>query len=651
MNNNKIRLIKDLFWIVALSGLVAAALRLMFGLGATTNLSDGVPWGFWKVFNMIAGVALSTSGFTVGFLVYVLKLKQFKPFMKPAILIAFLGYGCSCVALLFDIGLPLRFWHPIFMWNINSFLFEVFWCVMLYFTVTAIELAPLIFEKLKAEKIAKFLHGIAFVVVIIGISLSSLHHSSLGSLFLVSPQRLHLLWYSPRLPLLFIFSAMGGGIMFLVFVRIVWAWLYNPEPVFGKVSDDKSDMIQDSRGAVCAITALRQPGSEMTAVSRLAMIGSGILLVYFVLKIADLFLLGSWPTLLTDKPENILYITELGLGVLVPLILIASKLRRRPVAVGIAGALAAFGLVFNRLNVGIFGYFRDAQEVYWPSLSEWALGLGAIAAAGLVLMAASENMPIFDDRPARTPFSKVWSRRPGTLRQAWNIVLSDSLHRVTLIAVFIIPAAFILMYPPYSHPEKSVIEPSMGLDLQRRVLKINGDRQAFATTFNHADHQKRLGDSTSCVKCHHVSLPGDRSTPCFRCHRHMHDSTMIFNHEDHQRFVAKKEALPGWHAENQSCTICHTPGVPRTRTSSKDCLECHQDDMYLAGRPAAEEELMYAVSYCQAMHENCLACHKREAAQPEFADIDQCATCHETLRKESGTATFAAGATTAEKVE
>ena len=185
MSNNKVRILKDILWIIALSGLVAAVFRLLFGLGATTNLTDGVPWGFWKVFNMIAGVALSTSGFTVGFLVYVLQLKQFKPYLKPAILIAFLGYGCSCLALLFDIGLPYRFWHPIFMWNINSFLFEVFWCVLLYFTVTAIELAPIIFERFKAEKLIKFLHGIAFVVVIIGISLSSLHHSSLGSLFLV----------------------------------------------------------------------------------------------------------------------------------------------------------------------------------------------------------------------------------------------------------------------------------------------------------------------------------------------------------------------------------------------------------------------------------------------------------------------------------
>ncbi|MCP4704253.1 MAG: polysulfide reductase NrfD, partial [candidate division Zixibacteria bacterium] len=233
MINNRARIVKDILWVFALSGLVAAIFRLFFGLGSTTNLTDGVPWGLWKVFNMIAGVALSTSGFTIGFLVYVLNMKRFKPYVKPAILIAFLGYGCSCLALLFDIGLPFRFWHPIFMWNINSFLFEVFWCVMLYFTVTSIELAPTILEGLNMEKLTKWFHGIAFVAVIIGISLSSLHHSSLGSLFLVSPQRLHALWYTPRLPLFYIISAMAGGLFFIVFVKIIWSKIYNPAPVFG----------------------------------------------------------------------------------------------------------------------------------------------------------------------------------------------------------------------------------------------------------------------------------------------------------------------------------------------------------------------------------------------------------------------------------
>jgi len=275
--NNRTRTIKDLLWIIALAGLVAAIFRLWFGLGATTNLSDAYPWGLWKILNMVGGVALSTSGFTVGFLVYVLRLKRFQPFMKPAILVAFLGYGCSCAALLFDIGLPHRFWHPIFMWNINSFLFEVFWCVMLYFTVTAIELAPVFFERFRAEKIARALHRAAFVVVVIGISLSSLHHSSLGSLFLVSPQRLHPLWYSPWLPLLFIVSAMGAGLMVVVLTRIIWARWHESESIFGLQSDQQVPLIRLTNGGRTAVFTRGPEGPEMPRVRALATIASGIL--------------------------------------------------------------------------------------------------------------------------------------------------------------------------------------------------------------------------------------------------------------------------------------------------------------------------------------------------------------------------------------
>lgn len=632
--NNRVRVLKDIFWILSFSGLVAALLRMLFGLGATTNLTDGIPWGLWKVFNMIAGVALSTSGFTVGFLVYVLRLNRFRPYLKPAILIAFLGYGCSCLALLFDIGLPYRFWHPIFMWNINSFLFEVFWCVLLYFTVTAIELAPLIFEGLKAQKLVRFFHGIAFVVVIIGISLSSLHHSSLGSLFLVSPQRLYPLWYSPRLPLLFILSAMGGGIMFLVMVRIIWAKFYNPEPVFGPVSRQETTMIHDSRGQVCAVSSRKEPGFEMPDISRLALIGTGILLIYLLLKITDLVVLGTWRELLSGRSESWLYGLELTFGLLLPLLLMLNpRTRNKPVPVGMAAGLAAFGLVLNRLNVGIFGYFRDAEVVYFPSLTEWALGLGVITAAGLVFLGLAEYLPVFDDKPANAYLRKIKIKSTSTSYQVWNVVLADSLHRVSLLAVFVIPISFILMYPPYRVNEAVLIKPSLGVDLQRRILEIDGDRRGYTTTFNHADHQRRLGDTGSCARCHHICVPKDKSTPCFRCHQYMHDSTNIFNHEEHKLFVARDEKLSGWHPENYACEKCHSPGVPRTKNSVRDCLECHRENMFLVGEPTKEMKLMYANSFCLAMHENCLACHRLEAMKPEYAHLGECSTCHKTLQR------------------
>lgn len=631
---SRTRAFKDLLWFLALFGLVAAVFRLWFGLGATTNLSDMAPWGLWKILNMVAGVAISTSGFTVGFLVYVLRLERFRPFVKPAILIAFLGYGCSCLALLFDIGLPHRFWHPIFMWNINSFLFEVFWCVLLYFTVTAIELAPSILEKLKAEKAVKFLHRIAFVVVVVGISLSSLHHSSLGSLFLVTPQRLHALWYTPWLPLFFIISAMGSGLMFAVFVKMLWSWWYDRKSVFGATTMKNVPLLENVDG----IDALskRSEGPQFKMVRDLASIAAGILAVYLLLKIFDLFIHGAWPALLTGTWESWLYIFEMVVISVLPVTLILIPgTRRSPAAIGIAAFSASIGLALNRLDVGIFGYFRDTGVIYFPSLAEWALGLGVIAAAALVFFFIAENLPIFSENPPAVRSRAGIFRQPfGTLRQIWNMVFMDSLHRVTLIAVFSTPLAFILMYPPYhqgGNPGER-IKPSLGIDIERTVLRIDGNRRGVATVFEHADHQKRLGDSLSCVNCHHVSIPNDKSTPCSECHLFMNDSADIFNHDTHLEYVAEKESLGGIFPVNNSCFECHPAGGPKTVDNAKGCLDCHRQDMLPKDSTDQDIDLKMANSFREAMHQTCIECHTREKEKAGKEMLDNCGTCHVSLK-------------------
>ena len=628
------RVFKDVLWVIALAGLVAAALRLWFGLGATTNLSDSLPWGFWKILNMVGGVALSTSGFMVGFLVYVLRLERFRPYVKPAILIAFLGYGCSCLALMFDIGLPHRFWHPIFMWNFNSFLFEVFWCVLLYFTVTVIELAPTIFESFRAEKIVKILHRIAYVVVVIGISLSSLHHSSLGSLFLVSPQRLHALWYTPWLPLLFIVSTMGAGLMVVVLIRILWARWYDSETVFGPKIDKPTPVIHIVNGSANGMLRHGPEGSEMPNIRSLASIAAGILGFYLVLKIVDLFVHGGWEPLLARTWESWLFLAELGLAAVIPVFLmVLPATRKSPVGVGIAAGSAALGLALNRLDVGIFGYFHNAAEHYFPSLIEWAVTLGVVAAAGLVFFFVAGHFPIFNNHPpAKRSQAGLFHLSFGSLRQMWNTVLTDGLHRVSLIAVFVVPLSFILMYPPYYNDTEQLIRPAAGVDMERKILNIDGNHSGLKTEFAHADHQKRLGDSTSCDICHHVSLPNDKSTACSRCHQHMNAPSCIFDHGNHLAFVAEDAQLAGWRPENQSCLQCHPDDSPKTAANAKDCMACHDKDMFLAGHPRPDTELKQANSFMEAMHQTCVECHKKEAIKLNKPHLGDCQTCHESLR-------------------
>jgi len=629
------RMIKDILWFFVFCGLVGGVFRMWFGLGATTNLDDSVPWGIWKILNMVAGVALSTSGFTVGFLVVVLRIERFRPLLRPAILVAFLGYGSSCLALLFDIGLPHRFWHPLVMWNEHSFLFEVFWCVLLYFSVTSIELIPNLLERFRAERLVRIFHALSFSVVVIGISLSSLHHSSLGSLFLVTPQRLHPLWYSQQLPLFFILSAMGAGMMFVILARILYARWYNRGPIFGDPPEDGAITcaIGNDGGAVNAPAAT---GKEYGGLKSLAMVACGILGVYLLLKVGDLILNGSWRELAAGTWESYLYAFELLISAVIPIALVAlRKTRNSPFCLGLAAFSASAGLGLNRVDVGIFGYFRDAGVTYFPSLAEWAVGFGVVAAGGLAFLFAVENFTIFDDGWKRRSVSKgIFKASYDTLLRVWNAVLVDGLHRVTLIAVFTIPVAWIVMYPPYSSAGQVDVQPSVGLDTMREVLRIDGNRRGVFTDFPHAAHQERMGGEQSCTTCHHISMPGDNSTPCFRCHRSEVGESSIFDHLAHMRFVAEKEALTGLRPANLSCDRCHDADQPRTAASARACVDCHEKDMWPAGSEAEKIDLLMARGYHNAMHTLCIECHRKERERSGRENLGDCATCHPSLRAE-----------------
>jgi Ni/Fe-hydrogenase subunit HybB-like protein len=624
--------LKDLLWVLALAGLVAGVFRMWFGLGATTNLTDHVPWGLWKILNMVAGVAISTSGFTVGFLVYVLRLERFRPLMKPAILVAFLGYGCSCAALMFDIGLPWRFWHPFLMWNEHSFLFEVFWCVMLYFTVTAIELAPMVLEKAKAERATAFLHRIAFGVVVVGISLSSLHHSSLGSLFLVTPQRLHPLWYTSLLPLLFILSAMGAGLMFLVLVRILHSHWYDREAVFGPTRVERELILMGAPQRNGETHQAAAAGPDAPMLTALASIATGILGVYLLVQVYALARGGGWEALLAGTWESWLYSAEILMGVVLPILLVwLPATRRSPTALGLAAFSASAGLGLNRVNVGIFGYFRDAGEVYFPSLVEWALSLGVVAAAALVFLYFAETMPIFRCSRRAAEAIPPFGASFDSLSRVWYRVLRSGLERATVLAVFVVPLAWALMYPPFHRPTPTEVSPASGMDVTRATLRIDGNRGGVWTAFPHAEHQDRLGGESSCLTCHHISMPGDETTPCSRCHRHLVDSALIFDHDRHVATVADQEDLEGVFPINHTCTECHGVGQPRTRESAKPCLECHREDTRWAEEYDESDDLSRAVSYLEAMHGTCVACHEEEAPILDRPELPDCSTCHRSL--------------------
>jgi len=632
---DRTRRVKDILWILAFFGVVAMVFRFAFGLGETTNLSDRVPWGLWKILNMVGGAALATSGFTIGFLGHVLHIKKLERLVKPAILVAFLGYGSSLFALLFDIGLPWRFWHPFVHWNMHSFLFEVFWCVSIYFCITFVELSPILLERIGLSKLRGVLHKASTIFVIAGITLSSMHHTSLGALFLVSPQRLHELWFSPIISLLFIISAMGGGMLMLVLIKVLHSRWYDPKRLFINYKD-KSDALE-CKACEEDEEYDGKEAPDMPSIRLLASIASGVLGFYFLLKMGDLLLRDdAINALFAGTWESWLYVAELSIGVVIPIILIwLPSIRKSPVGLAVASGFAGFGLALNRMDVGIFGYFRDAKEIYFPSAIEWAITLGVVSMAGLAFFFIAENFSVFNSNwKLRGERGRKITSSFDRLTFVWNHRLLTGFERNTIIAVAIVPLAFILLYPPFYADKTMEVRPPVAVDLMRDTLRLDGNREGFSTVFAHTAHQEKLGGEASCNKCHHLSLPQDQATSCTFCHTGMESKTTIFDHNQHMTYVAQDKQLSGLHPENQSCTQCHPAGQAKTVSNAMGCLECHDKDMKAVNPPMEKMALRDAPSYHVAMHGMCIQCHQAEAANFNNPNLGDCNTCHQNVQNE-----------------
>jgi hypothetical protein len=447
----------------------------------------------------------------------------------------------------------------------------------------------------------------------------------------VTPQRLHPLWYSPLLPLYFILSAIGAGLMFVVLIRFLHAYLYDPEAVFGDSQPERRRLAL--RGAGDGGNERGRPaGRDMPMLTALASIATVILGTYLLLQFYGLAQ-GSWRALVAGTWESWLFGIEILLTAVIPLLLVwLPGTRGSALPLGLAAFSASAGLALNRMNVGIFGYFRDAGSVYFPSLAEWVLSLGVVAAAGLGFLAFVENCPVFEAGwTERRRAARISCASFETLSRVWETALSGGLERVTVIAVLVIPLAWAAMYPPFGGHTDPRVRPAAGLDVARATLIIDGNQGGVRTEFPHADHKERLGADSSCVNCHHRSAPGDETTPCSRCHGRLVQPTMIFDHGYHHRVVAEEEEITGLMPENRTCGVCHTLGIVKTAETAKPCLECHEEDTGWADADA-DVDLAWAVSYMEALHTNCIECHEEEAERQDRPTLGDCSTCHPSLR-------------------
>lgn len=346
------------------------ALRFTRGLGATTNLSDRFPWGLWIGFDVLCGVGLAAGAFTLTSVVHLFNLRRFEPIVRPTVLTAFLGYSFVIVALLFDLGQPWRIWHALVFWNPRSVMFEVAWCVMLYTTVLALELSPVIFERFRLDGPQRLIRVVYTPLVIVGVILSTLHQSSLGSLYLIVPSKLHPLWYSPLLPFYFYISAIGAGLGMVIL---------------------ESHLSGRAFGRRLELHLLEPLGRAMVVVLGL----------YGLLRFLALRRNGALAELLAPGYEAWMFLLEVGLGVVLPVVLLSLPRVRASERGLVAGAfLAILGFVMNRLNVAVTGMERAAGVRYLPSWLEVAVSVGLVAVGFAAFALAARHLPIFPEAAA-----------------------------------------------------------------------------------------------------------------------------------------------------------------------------------------------------------------------------------------------------------
>jgi Ni/Fe-hydrogenase subunit HybB-like protein len=349
-----------LFGVILAAGAVVTVLRYWKGLGYVTNLSDKFPWGLWIGFDVLCGVALAAGGFAITAAVYVFNLKRYRPIVRPTVLTAFLGYLLVAVGLMYDLGKPWNIWHPIVMWNPRSPMFEVAWCVMLYLTVLALEVSGALFEKLGWKKAVAAQHAAVVPLVIAGVIISTLHQSSLGTFYLITPGKLHPLWYSPLLSWLFYFSAIAGGLaMIIVESRL-------SSRAFGK-------------------------GIEMPLLQGVAKALMVALAFYATVRLADMARLGVIGEIFGGTREARFFQLEMIVGVVAPLV------RRNSERLFRTAALVVAGLVVNRLNVSLTGLEGYLGGHYVPSIAEGIITLMLAGCGVAAFTLAVRYLPIMGE--------------------------------------------------------------------------------------------------------------------------------------------------------------------------------------------------------------------------------------------------------------
>jgi formate dehydrogenase iron-sulfur subunit len=401
-----------LLLLMAFGGL-SLVVRFALGLGGSTHLSDTYPWGLWILFDLV-WIAVAAGAFAMAGVIYVFQRKDLYGLGRTAVLTGLLSYSFVTVTLVADLGLPWHFYQLGLQAPGHSAMFEVSWCVGLYVTILLLEFLPVPFERWGFQRAAaawrqwngvyvaaavtlfvyllsrNLVYTLATAVIfgalawifrardgrsepimlaIAAVTLSTMHQSSLGSLYLLMPNMLAPQWWSPAMPVSFFLSSIvaGTALVILIDMWIAKGW--------------------------------RRP-LEITRLASVGQIAFWALLVYLVFRLGDMALRNQLSGAFAGR-LGVAFAAEILLGGVLPLVLLARRsLRQRVDVLFFAALLAVLGVTYNRMNVVLFAMtFRGrmpwrAPEGYAPSIVEWGISIGLIAATIFLFGLAARLMPV-----------------------------------------------------------------------------------------------------------------------------------------------------------------------------------------------------------------------------------------------------------------
>jgi Ni/Fe-hydrogenase subunit HybB-like protein len=354
-------------------GVVLAVVRFAGGIASVANINNAYPWGWWVGYGIMTTIALGGVGFTITALVEVLGFHRYHSLLRPAVLMGMLCYISAIVMLMVELGRPWKVWMILVSWAPTAALYEVGWCAFLYLNVLVLEFAQVPLEQLGWGRALRVIRVIYIPIMLLGVTLSNLHQSSLGTLMTLIPHKINVLWWSEQLPLLFLFSAIMAGPAMAILEHLAAARWLGFEP-------------------------------RMSMLAGLARIEAWLVALFLAFQLGDLISRGGVDAMLSGTWFAVSFWVEVGLGLLLPLVLLMMpEVRQSRAGLATACGLVVGGVLLHRLNVAVIGLRVRHWETYIPSLGEIGITLGITAGAIFAFGVLARILPIHEEVSLPSP--------------------------------------------------------------------------------------------------------------------------------------------------------------------------------------------------------------------------------------------------------